>query len=205
LRVRPRPVSFGRRFYGNTERIYPQLCDKILKPKRLFLLRHAKSARDDPFLDDFDRPLNKRGQRAARAMAEWLAARNLHPDLVLCSAALRTRETLAAVRPALGATTEVQVDKNLYLADEQTILDILATLDERAQPPAQVMVIAHNPGLEDLALRLVPPAEAETRKRIATKFPTCAFVDLSFAVEDWADIGPARASLNAYLAPNDIG
>jgi phosphohistidine phosphatase len=99
----------------------------------------------------------------------------------------------------------VRIDRNLYLADEQSILDILATLDESAQPPAQVMVIAHNPGLQDLALRLVPPVEKETRKRIATKFPTCAFVDLSFAVEDWADIGPSRASLNDYLAPNDIG
>ncbi|MBI3506940.1 MAG: histidine phosphatase family protein [Proteobacteria bacterium] len=176
-----------------------------MKPKRLFLLRHAKSFREDPFLDDFDRPLNKRGQRAAHAMAEWLAARNLHPDLVLCSAAARTRETLAAVRPALGATTEIRIEKSLYLADEETILDVLAALDESPQPPAQVMVIAHNPGLEDLALRLVPPVEIETRRRIATKFPTCAFVDLSFAVEDWADIGPARASLNAYLAPTDIG
>jgi len=175
-----------------------------LKPKRLFLLRHAKSSREDPFLDDFDRPLNKRGNRAAHAMAEWLAARNLHVDLVFCSAATRTRETLAAVRPALGATTEVRVERRLYLADDDTILETLAQLDESPQPPAQVMVIGHNPGLEDLALRLVPPGEIETRRRIATKFPTCAFLDLSFTVEDWADINSSRASLNAYLVPTDI-
>lgn len=175
-----------------------------MKPKRLFLLRHAKSSREDPLLDDFDRPLNKRGQRAAHAMAEWLAARSLHPDLVFCSAAARTRETLAAVRPALGATPEIRVERRLYLADAETILDVLGTLDESPEPPAQVMVIGHNPGLEDLALRLVPPGEIETRRRIATKFPTCAFLDLSFAVDDWADIGSMRASLNAYLVPTDI-
>ncbi len=137
-------------------------------------------------------------------MAEWLSARNLAPELVLCSAALRTRETLAAVRPALGPRADIRLEKRLYLADEDTILDLLAELDEWPAVPAQVMVIGHNPGLEDLALRLVPPGEVETRRRIATKFPTCAFVDLSFAVEDWADIGPARATLNGYLVPEDI-
>lgn len=138
-------------------------------------------------------------------MAEWLAARSLRPDLVFCSAAARTRETLAAVRPALGATTDIRVERRLYLADAETILEILGELDEGPEPPSQVMVIGHNPGLEDLALRLVPPAEIETRRRIATKFPTCAFLDLSFTVEDWADIAATRASLNAYLAPTDIG
>lgn len=137
-------------------------------------------------------------------MAEWLSVRNLRPDLVLCSAALRTRETLAAVRPALGPTAEIRIEKRLYLADDDTILDLLAELDELPNVPAQVMVIGHNPGLEDLALRLVPPAEVETRRRIAEKFPTCAFVDLSFAVDDWADIASPRATLNGYLVPLDI-
>ena len=138
-------------------------------------------------------------------MAEWLAARSLHPELVFCSAAARTRETLAAVRPALGATTEIRVERRLYLADAEKILEVLGELDEVPQPPSQVMFIGHNPGLEDLALRLVPSGEIETRRRIAKKFPTCAFLDLSFTVDDWADISASRASLNAYLAPTDIG
>jgi phosphohistidine phosphatase len=153
---------------------------------------------------DFDRPLNARGRRAAQAMAEWLSARSLHVDVVLCSAALRTRETLAAVRPALGATAEIRVDKRLYLAEEDDLLERLAELDEDPQPPSQVMLIGHNPGLADLALRLVPAAEHDTRKRIATKFPTCAFVDISFAVEEWADLAPGRATLNAYLVPAEL-
>ncbi len=137
-------------------------------------------------------------------MAEWLSARSLHPDLVLCSAALRTRETLAAVRQALGPTVDIRLEKRLYLADEETILELLAELDELPSVPAQVMVIGHNPGLGDLALTLVPPAETETRRRIAEKFPTCAFVDLSFGVEDWAEISSARATLNEYLVPAEI-
>lgn len=137
-------------------------------------------------------------------MAEWLSSRNLNPDLVLCSSAVRTRETLAAVRPALGPTAEIRLEKRLYLADEETILEVLAELDESANVPNQVMVIGHNPGLEDLALTLVPNTELDTRRRIAEKFPTCAFIDLSFAVENWDDIAASRATLNGYLVPTDI-
>ncbi len=137
-------------------------------------------------------------------MAEWLAARNPAPELILCSAARRTRETLAAVRPALGATAEIVVEKRLYLAEADDILVRLSELDDLPKPPSSAMVIGHNPGLADLALRLIPPAELETRRRVAAKFPTCAFVDLGFACENWEDIGGANAALNAYLVPAEI-
>jgi len=137
-------------------------------------------------------------------MAEWLAARNLAPDLILCSAAKRTRETLAAVRPALGPTAEVAIEQRLYLAEEEQLAARLVELDDLAHPPGSAILIGHNPGLGDLALRLIPREQLEVRRRIAAKFPTCAFVDLSFACETWDRIDARCATLNAYLVPAEL-
>jgi phosphohistidine phosphatase len=175
-----------------------------LKPKRLFLLRHAKSSWVDPARADFERPLNARGRKAALAVAEWLSGRNPTPDLILCSAARRTRETLAAVRAALGPKAEVAIEQRLYLAEEDQLFARLVELDDLAQPPTSAMLIGHNPGLGDLALRLMPRDQLETRRRVAAKFPTCAFVDLSFACDNWEAIDAASATLNAYLVPAEL-
>lgn len=137
-------------------------------------------------------------------MAEWLATRNLAPDLILCSAAKRTRETLAAVRPAFGPKAEVALERRLYLAEEDALAARLAELDDLPVPPEAVLVIGHNPGLGDLALRLIPRDQDETRRRIALKFPTCAFVDLAFACESWETIAAANATLGAYLVPAEL-
>ncbi|MCA3263935.1 MAG: histidine phosphatase family protein [Telmatospirillum sp.] len=167
-------------------------------------MRHAKSSWADPGRADFERPLNARGRKAALAMAEWLAARNLAPDLILCSAARRTRETLAAVRPALGPTAEVSIEQRLYLAEEDQLFARLVELDDLAQPPGSAILIGHNPGLGDLALRLIPRERQEIRRRIAAKFPTCAFVDLAFACETWEAIDARVATLNDYLVPAEL-
>ena len=95
--------------------------------KALYLLRHAKSSRDDDSLPDHDRPLSKRGRRDAEAIARHLAAAGLHPDLVLSSTALRTRETLAPIQAALKPR-RVVFDNDLYLAPPTTLLDHLASV-----------------------------------------------------------------------------
>jgi len=174
-----------------------------LKPKRLFLLRHAKSSSDDPFVQDFDRDLNKRGRKAARGLSKWLENKGYMPDLVLCSAALRTRQTLELTQEGFGGRPEISIEKRLYLADVEDLRRRLAELDKRSPCPDAVLMIGHNPGLEEFALDLIPPAEADTRARIAAKFPTCAFVALRFADCPWGSIGPARATLETYRIPAD--
>jgi phosphohistidine phosphatase len=174
-----------------------------LKPKRLFLLRHAKSSWADGFVEDFDRALSKRGRKAAASFAKWLKSRDLEPDFVLCSAALRTRQTLDLVQDGFKTHPEVSIERRLYLAETDLLCARLAELDSRTPSPAAVLLIGHNPGLETLALRLIPPAETATRARIDAKFPTCAFVALTFKAESWARIGPANATLDAYRIPAD--
>src|SRR5437879_5489012 len=115
--------------------------------KHLFILRHAKSSWDDPGLDDHDRPLAPRGRKAARLMADHVRASEIHPSLVLCSPAKRTRQTLDAVLPG-GKTV---IEPALYGASAGSIL---ARLRGVSNTTASVMVIGHNPAMQDLVLQL---------------------------------------------------
>jgi phosphohistidine phosphatase len=117
----------------------------------LYLLRHAKSSWGDPGLEDRDRPLNSRGRRAARLVAEHLRAEGVSPELVLCSASLRTRQTLAAILPALDGEVEARIEDALYSAGAEELLERLRSVPAST---SSVLVIGHNPGLHELALSL---------------------------------------------------
>ncbi len=169
----------------------------------LLLLRHAKSDWQDPALDDFDRPLAKRGRRAAPQMGEYLRAQGLEPDLVLCSSARRARETLELVLTALASAPEISYLKSLYLAPPSRMLAIL-----RRQSPetGRILLIAHNPGLERLALGLAQATEGQDRsaaaRHMAEKFPTAALA--RFRVAAWESLGAVPAELLAFIRPRDL-
>jgi phosphohistidine phosphatase len=167
---------------------------------RLFLLRHAKSSWDDPTLDDHDRPLARRGEKAVRRMRGHLARTGVAPELVLCSSARRTIETLDGVRPALPDRVEISIEEGLYAASAGRLLDRLRQV---ADDVSGVLLIAHNPGLEDLAGRLVATGDRELRDRLEASFPTGALVSLSFEGE-WADLGPGVAELDGYVVPREL-
>jgi phosphohistidine phosphatase len=133
--------------------------DPIPPPPRLHLLRHAKSSWADPELDDFDRPLAPRGRRAARTMRTHLAEVGIRPALVLCSPARRTRQTLKRVLGALGDPA-VRFEASLYEASVHDVVKLLLRVQVDA---AEVLVVGHNPWIEELALRLArrPPGGAE--------------------------------------------
>jgi phosphohistidine phosphatase len=156
----------------------------------LYLLRHAKSSWDDPELADHDRPLASRGRRNAAALAEHLRAERIVPELILCSTAQRARETLAAVLPALDGESEILVERDLYGASAEKLLDRLHAV---RKPVWSVMVVAHNPGLEDLAARL---AGAEAPER----FPTTAFVTLETG-GSWAVLGELACRVVSATVP----
>lgn len=167
--------------------------------RTLLLLRHAKSSWGDPGLDDFDRPLNGRGRRAVGDIARVLADGKAAPALVLCSPARRTRETLDGVRPGLGGEPEVRFDRALYLAEADTLAEMVRTLPD--VPSA--MFIGHNPGLHELAARLAGSGDAALRRRIAEHFPTGALATIAFTGE-WRDARAGTGRLVAYTAPRDL-
>jgi phosphohistidine phosphatase len=165
--------------------------------KRLFLLRHAKSSWDDPSLDDHDRPLARRGRRASELIAEHLRRERIAPSLVLCSSARRTRETLERVLPELDAA-DVQVERELYGASAD---DLLRRLREVPRELDSVMLIGHQPAIQELALRLA--GDGSELERLRQKFPTAALATLSFAGE-WSALGGRSAELVAYVKPKEL-
>ena len=167
--------------------------------RSLYLLRHAKSSWSDPTLPDRERPLAPRGQRDAKRIAGHLVRLGIAPELVLCSSARRTRETLELLEPALGAAT-VRLEAELYGASAETLLERLRAVPE---PVASVLLIGHNPGLEDLALEL---ASAGTElARLETKFPTAALATLTIATATWQRLSRGDAVLAAYVVPKQLG
>ena len=160
--------------------------------KTILLLRHAKSDWGDRDMADIDRPLNRRGQAAAPVMAAWIADHGLIPDLILCSTARRTRETLALVRPAFADKVPEALDEALYLAEVPVLLARLQALDDAL---GTVMVIAHNPGLEDLAAEL---------SSFAGHMPTAGLVVVRFDITSWQQIAAGGGTLQAFVTPKGL-
>ena len=119
--------------------------------RQLILLRHAKSSWNQPDRSDHDRPLNARGRRQAPQVGAWLQEEDCLPDLVLCSSALRARETLAGVAGAVDWDAQVRIEPDLYGAEPEAVLELVAWLGDQA---GCVLVLGHNPGLSLLASRL---------------------------------------------------
>ncbi|HUO98967.1 MAG TPA: histidine phosphatase family protein [Rhizomicrobium sp.] len=173
--------------------------------KRLILLRHAKAAPDRAGLDDRDRDLAERGRADAIRMGQWLKEQECVPDHVLCSTAVRTRRTLELVLPQLGILPAVQPMDELYLARWMTIVNAVRSAPKAA---GVLMVVGHNPGLEDCAHKLArPPGDAQGRKlheAMRTKFPTGALAVLDFDLADWSRIEPGLGELEHFVAPKDL-
>ncbi len=165
--------------------------------RHLLLLRHAKSAWDDPTLDDHDRPLAPRGVKAGERLRDHLGDRADRPRVVLCSSAVRTVQTLAAIRPALSKRTTVSIEDGLYLAGAGTWLARIGELDDAVEC---AMAIGHNPGLEDLADLLIGSGPHDLRHQLATKFPTGALATISFKGV-WRDLAPGTGRLDEYFQP----
>jgi phosphohistidine phosphatase len=172
--------------------------------KTLYILRHAKSDQGDGSVGDHERPLNGRGREAAPRMGAYLKSKGYAPQLILCSTARRTVETCALVQPALGDVT-VQFEQGLYLAEARSILERVRRVDEAI---ASVMVIGHNPGLEQLAggLSSSPRTEAEERlhRRMREKFSTCALAVIQFPAKSWREIKQGGGALIDFMRPRDL-
>jgi phosphohistidine phosphatase len=166
--------------------------------KTLYLLRHAKSGWKDPALADHDRPLASRGRRASRVIADHLRRQRITPTLVLCSSSTRTRETLERVSPGLGDEIEVQIEDGLYSASASDLLARLHEVDARVD---SVMLIGHDPAIQELALSLA--GSGTDLERLREKFPTAALATLVFQ-GSWGELTPGSAELVAFVKPSEL-
>ncbi|SDE70892.1 SixA phosphatase family protein [Rhodospira trueperi] len=171
--------------------------------KRLYLFRHAKSSWEHPNLEDHDRPLAPRGEHAATAMGAVLEGLSPRPAWVLCSTAVRARQTHDLARHGLAdiPASAVLVEPDLYTFEASALRQRLQRLDDGVP---SVLVIAHNPALEDLARDLTTGDDGSARRRLRRKFPTAALAVLALDVARWADLAPGRGHVADFIRPADL-
>lgn len=169
--------------------------------KTISLLRHAKSDWSDGVSRDFDRPLNARGQRAARVMGQWAQQKGLVFDSIVASPAVRVTDTIDLFLEGYGRPLDTRWDRRIYLASSATLLEVVRELPDDSD---RMLMVGHNPGLEDLVLDVVPDtADDRLRAAVEVKFPTASLATLAFDVARWEECDrPAR--LTAFVRPRDI-
>lgn len=131
-------------------------------------------------------------------MCGYFRSEGIDPDLILCSTAVRARATLARIEPALGRQ-EVKVERALYGASADALIARLRRLPAHCE---SVLIIGHNPGLQDLALELARPGPE--REELAVKFPTAALATLESQIDSWPELHPGAADLTAFVRPRDL-
>ncbi|WP_432073157.1 SixA phosphatase family protein [Streptomyces wuyuanensis] len=164
--------------------------------RRLVVLRHAKSARP-PGVADVRRPLAERGLRDAPAAGRWLRDADCVPDLVLCSPAVRARETWDLAARELPADPRTRHDPRLYGADPA---GLLAVVRETPDDVATLLLVGHNPGLEEFVLLLASEGLGDTVQRVEAKFPTSAIAVLT-QQKSWPEAAPGGSLLTDVAVP----
>lgn len=160
--------------------------------KELYLLRHAKSSWDDSSLDDFDRPLNERGKKAAPLMGRVMREKKLKPDLILCSPSKRTKQTAKHIIDSSKIKSEITYDERIYEASTADLFELLKAQDAKL---ACILLIGHNPGMESLLTHLTGAEEL---------FPTAALAKVSLDIEKWKGIKDGAGKMDWILRPKEL-
>ena len=150
-------------------------------------------------MEDVDRPLAPRGARAADRMCDYLNGQEIRPELALCSSALRTRETLARILPGLGSELTVRIEPSLYSFDADALLQRLQQLPADV---GSVMLVGHNPAMQELASLLA--AEGERLDELRKGFPTAALAELDLTVGSWPELAPGTGRLTRFIVPREL-
>lgn len=160
--------------------------------QQLILIRHAKSSWKHRELGDHDRPLNGRGRKSAKAIGAWMRTQNLAPDHAMISTATRAQETFSG----LGVDLMPKMSRALYLADARSLLREI-----RTATGTSLLVIAHNPGIAELAERLIKDIPKHRR---FLDYPTAATTVIEFDVGSWAEITFGGGTARHFVIPREL-
>ncbi len=170
--------------------------------KTLGIWRHAKSDWNDRSARDFDRPLNGRGRKGAAIMGRHIASQPIWWERIVASPAVRVAQTIEIGAQAAKITPLVRWDRRIYLASSATLIDLLR---EQNGDPATMLIVGHNPGLEDLIFDLVPDDGGNPlRDIVEVKYPTAAFARLELDITNWADLQEGCGRLIELTRPRDL-
>jgi phosphohistidine phosphatase len=161
--------------------------------KTLFLLRHAKAENAAPGSSDINRALNERGKKEAQAIGAFVRKQNLAFELVLCSPAVRARETAELVLSAAEVTANVRYDQRIYEAGPRQLLDVISEVEANQ---SAVLLVGHNPGMEELLRSLTGKAEP---------MATCTLAQIDFNFADWGRVTEDSGSLELIVRPTELG
>lgn len=168
--------------------------------RQLFLVRHAR-ARASPGIDDHERPLEAGGLAAATQIGAHLARRGAVPSLILCSSSRRAVETLDRLRAELPDEPAVQIERRLYMAQASLLLARLAGVADRE---GAVLLVGHNPGIEDLARGLVGNGDRQAIGRLRAQFPPAACAAFRFELASWRELALGGGHLVEFTTPRDL-
>jgi phosphohistidine phosphatase len=168
---------------------------------RLLLLRHAKAERSRPGEKDHERVLAERGQSEAPKLGVYMVRHALVPDHVVVSTSTRTRETWELVARAFKRLPPVAFDRRIYEASPQAILNVIK---ESRSKIGTLLVVGHNPGLQDLAAQLVAVGDADALRRLKDEFPTSALAVITFMVEDWGRLHARAGRLEHFVTAKQL-
>ena len=169
--------------------------------RRLMLLRHAKSDRSAPGAVDRDRPLEPRGKEAAPRIGAYMAHHGLAPDLAICSPARRTRDTWSLAAAAFSKLPSVTLEDRVYDASANSLLDVARKTRDDVH---SLLIIGHNPGLQDLAALLIASGDVDARERLHEKLPTAGLVVIDFAYDDWQKLHRQAGRLDRFVTPRSL-
>jgi len=169
--------------------------------RRLLLLRHAKTERAEPDERDRDRKLTARGRADAPVIGAYLARHGLVPDLVLLSPVTRAEETWALIAPAFTKAPRVVKDQRIYNASPEALISLI----RQTREAQTLLVVGHNPGLHDLAVRLIASGDIDTRERVNEKLPTSGLVVIDLGIDDWSRLHPNAGRLERFVTPRSLG
>ena len=170
--------------------------------KRLTVLRHAKSSWAEPGIDDFDRPLNERGWKAARRMGKELKHLRITFDFALASPAARVRETIDGLTETYGEPRfPIRFEPRIYLASAETLLELVR---ETAPDVESLLLVGHSPAMERLAVELSHDDKHGFRARIAEKFPTAGLATIELPADDWAELEPGKGKVVELILPKEL-
>ncbi len=165
---------------------------------RLTLMRHANAGWGEEGLSDFDRSLDTRGRNDAPDMGAYMVKKNITPDLILCSAALRTRETFELLNTTAEFEGEVRFLEELYLIGETQLTKLLRNISSDFK---HIFVLAHNPGIHDMVVSLASPPSIGKLSRLVYDFPTSSMVAFVFDISSWTELKPGTGKLIELATP----
>ena len=169
--------------------------------RRLLLLRHAKAERSQPGGNDRDRVLVERGRADALKLGGYMVRHAFMPDLAVVSTAVRARQTWEQVAAAFEVIPPVKFEDRLYEASPQAML---AVIKETGPQIGSLLLIGHNPGLQELAAILIAAGDVDTRQRLKEDFPTSALAVVNFALEDWSQLHRGAGRLEHFVTPRSL-